>query len=64
VISFELLHDLQEYQALIYGLVMISFILWLPNGILSLSFRRAGMAAEEEIEVPPVGPGAEKEAAE
>ena len=42
VISFELLHDLQEYQALIYGVVMISFILWLPNGILSLSCARAG----------------------
>jgi branched-chain amino acid transport system permease protein len=64
VISFELLHDLQEYQALIYGLVMISFILWLPNGILSLSFRRGALAPDEEIEVPPVGLGAEKEAAE
>ncbi len=62
VISFELLHDLQEYQALIYGLVMISFILWLPNGILSLSLRRA--TADEEVDVPQTGPGAEKEAAE
>ena len=64
VISFELLHDLQEYQALIYGLVMISFILWLPNGILSLSFRRAPVPADEEVEVPPVRSGPEKEAAE
>jgi branched-chain amino acid transport system permease protein len=64
VISFELLHDLQEYQALIYGLVMISFILWLPNGILSLSFRRGALAPDEEVEVPRVGLGAEKEAAE
>jgi branched-chain amino acid transport system permease protein len=40
VISFELLHDLQEYQALIYGVLMISCILWLPNGVLSLSLRR------------------------
>ena len=63
VISFELLHDLQEYQALIYGLVMISFILWLPNGILSLSLRRAA-TADEEVDVPQTGPGAEKEAAE
>ena len=55
VISFELLHDLQQYQALIYGLVMIAFILWLPNGILSLSFRRAA-PADEEVEVPPMGP--------
>ena len=62
VISFELLHDLQEYQALIYGLVMISFILWLPNGILSLSFRRAAVPADEEVEGPPVRSGAEEAA--
>ena len=41
VTSFELLDEFQQYQALVYGLVMISFILWLPNGILSLTFRRA-----------------------
>ncbi len=34
--SFELLHSIQKYQALIYALLMISFMLWLPNGILSL----------------------------
>jgi branched-chain amino acid transport system permease protein len=49
VISFELLHDLQEYQALIYGVLMISCILWLPNGILSLSLRRAPDQAEEVV---------------
>jgi branched-chain amino acid transport system permease protein len=65
VISFELLHDLQEYQALIYGVLMISFILWLPNGILSLSLRRdADREQEEEIAVPPLGPRTEKGAAE
>ena len=65
VISFELLHDLQEYQALIYGLVIISFILWLPNGILSLSFRRAPVPADEEVEVPPpLGPAPKRRHAE
>jgi branched-chain amino acid transport system permease protein len=49
VISFELLHDLQEYQALIYGTLMISCILWLPNGILSLSRRRAQNQGEEAV---------------
>ena len=39
------------------------FILWLPNGILSLSLRRAA-AADEEVDVPPTGSSAEKEAAE
>ncbi|MBV9105355.1 MAG: branched-chain amino acid ABC transporter permease [Verrucomicrobia bacterium] len=36
VISFELLHAVQDYQTLIYGLLMIACMLWLPNGILSL----------------------------
>lgn len=63
VISFELLHDLQEYQALIYGVVMITFILWLPNGILSLTFRRTA-EEDEEIAVPPLEPETRKEAAE
>jgi branched-chain amino acid transport system permease protein len=35
-ISFESLHALQQYQPLIYALLMIGFMLWLPNGILSL----------------------------
>jgi len=64
VISFELLHDLQEYQALIYGLVMISFILWLPNGILSLRFRRDDEEADEAPAVPPLAAHPEKEPAE
>jgi len=63
VTSFELLHDFQQYQALVYGLVMISFILWLPNGILSLTFRRPPEEPEEAA-APPLGPSAEKEAAE
>jgi branched-chain amino acid transport system permease protein len=36
-ISFEGLQPLQQYQPLIYALLMIGFMLWLPNGILSLS---------------------------
>jgi branched-chain amino acid transport system permease protein len=40
VIAFELLHAVQDYQALIYGVLMIVCMLWLPNGILSLGMRR------------------------
>jgi len=35
-ISFEVLHPLQQYQQLIYAALMISIMLWLPNGLLSL----------------------------
>jgi branched-chain amino acid transport system permease protein len=56
VISFELLHDLQQYQALIYGILMISCILWLPNGILSLTFRRALAPGEEDVAAPEPDP--------
>ncbi|HXH02663.1 MAG TPA: branched-chain amino acid ABC transporter permease [Candidatus Competibacteraceae bacterium] len=44
VISFELLHPLQQYQPLIYALLMIGFMLWLPNGILSLPLFERWMA--------------------
>ncbi|MDD5014015.1 MAG: branched-chain amino acid ABC transporter permease [Atribacterota bacterium] len=36
-ITFELLRSIQQYQELIYSLIIIAFILWLPNGILSLN---------------------------
>lgn len=36
VIAFELLGELQQYQALLYGVLMIAIMLFLPNGILSL----------------------------
>src|ERR1700692_2471395 len=42
VIAFELLHSVQDYQALIYGILMIGCMLWLPNGILSLGLRHDG----------------------
>jgi branched-chain amino acid transport system permease protein len=42
VIAFELLGELQRYQALLYGLLMIAVILFLPNGVLSLRLTRAG----------------------
>ena len=31
VIAFELLHAVQDYQALIYGILMIACMFWLPN---------------------------------
>ncbi|HLT01519.1 MAG TPA: branched-chain amino acid ABC transporter permease [Geminicoccaceae bacterium] len=57
VISFELLHDLQQYQTLIYGILMISFILWLPNGLLSLTLRRREADRDEEPAAPALDPG-------
>ena len=39
-IMFEVLHELQEYQSLFYAMLMISIMLWLPNGILSLRLPR------------------------
>ena len=36
VIAFELLGALQQYQALLYGILMIAVMLFLPNGLLSL----------------------------
>lgn len=36
-ISFEILHELQQYQQLFYSLIMIGIMMWLPNGLLSLS---------------------------
>ena len=42
-IAFEFLHGLNEYQPLIYALLMIGLMLWLPNGLLSLG--RPGASA-------------------
>ena len=40
VVGFELLHALKEYQVIIYGALMIAVMLLLPNGLMSLVFRR------------------------
>jgi branched-chain amino acid transport system permease protein len=40
VVAFELLGALQQYQALLYGALMIAIMLFLPNGILSLRLGR------------------------
>ncbi|ARC38777.1 branched-chain amino acid ABC transporter permease (plasmid) [Paracoccus yeei] len=37
IVSFELLRAIQEYQALLYGVLMITLMLFLPNGVLSLT---------------------------
>ena len=42
-IAFEFLHGLNEYQPLIYAIIMIGLMVWLPNGLLSL--RRPGGSA-------------------
>ena len=42
VISFELLHGLEQYQVVIYGALMIGVMLVLPNGLLSLGERWRG----------------------
>lgn len=55
-ISFELLHGLKEYQTLLYAVIIIALMLWLPNGLLSL--RLPGARPAE----PPRGGTAEKEA--
>lgn len=43
VVSFELLNELQSFQALLYGVLMIGLMLFLPNGLMSLrlGLRRA-----------------------
>lgn len=46
VIGFELLHEFQRYQTLMYGILMIVLMLWLPNGLLSLQLRRDAELAE------------------
>jgi branched-chain amino acid transport system permease protein len=46
VIAFELLGELQQYQALLYGVLMIAVILFLPNGIMSLRLWRGAREGE------------------
>ncbi len=35
-LSFELLHGLNEYQPFLYAVIMIAFMIWLPNGLMSV----------------------------
>jgi len=44
---FPFLSALHDYQAIIYAVMMIAVILWMPNGVLSLRFRRKKVAKEE-----------------
>ena len=39
-LSFEFLHGLNEYQPFLYAIIMISFMIWLPNGLLSVRLPR------------------------
>ncbi len=41
VFAFELLDAMQRYQSLLYGVLMIAVMLFLPNGLLSVFVRRA-----------------------
>ena len=54
-IGFEALQPLQQYQPLIYASLMIGFMLWLPNGILSLTF--LGRSARGGGSAPPARSG-------
>jgi branched-chain amino acid transport system permease protein len=38
-LSFEMLQGLNQYQPLIYSLIMIGMMLWLPNGLLSIKLK-------------------------
>jgi branched-chain amino acid transport system permease protein len=59
VIGFEVLQELQEYQSLMYGILMIAVILWLPNGILSLRLRgRERAEPDQGVKVPAKAAGA------
>ncbi|MEY4727457.1 MAG: hypothetical protein RLZ36_2084 [Pseudomonadota bacterium] len=44
-VLFELLSEFQQYQTLIYGILMIVVILLLPNGLMALSFNRKEIKA-------------------
>jgi branched-chain amino acid transport system permease protein len=39
-ILFELLSEFQQYQTLIYGVLMITVILLLPNGLMAMTAAR------------------------
>ena len=60
-ILFELLREFQQYQTLIYGILMISVILLLPNGLMALRTAKNEGSARE---LPPIGGGGTGGAAE
>jgi branched-chain amino acid transport system permease protein len=41
VSAFELLNALQTFQSLLYGVLMVVLMLFLPNGLMSLRLGRA-----------------------
>lgn len=50
-IAFQLFHEFQQYQQLVYALLMIGIMMWLPNGLLSLRLlgsRKPTRATPEE----------------
>ena len=49
-LSFEFLHGLNEYQPLIYSIIMIALMLWLPNGLLSIRLPGWGLGTKANPE--------------
>lgn len=50
-IAFQLFHEFQQYQQLVYSLLMIGIMMWLPNGLLSLRFPTFGGNGDASREV-------------
>ncbi len=47
-LSFELLHGLNEYQPFLYAIIMIAFMIWLPNGLLSIRMPKFGVKSMQK----------------
>lgn len=47
MVSFEMLHEFQRYQTVVFSGLMILCILFMPNGVLSVFARRAPAAKDE-----------------
>ncbi|MFW6076835.1 MAG: branched-chain amino acid ABC transporter permease [Hyphomicrobiales bacterium] len=58
-LGFEFMQGLNEYQPLIYSLLMIGLMLWLPNGLMSLTRPFGGRPARTNtlVGTPPAGKG-------
>jgi branched-chain amino acid transport system permease protein len=48
-VSFEALHAIQKFQPLIFGILMIVLMLWLPDGILSLGAKNRHRARQKKL---------------